>query len=389
MKPQSLKHFSLLTIMTLSLSSCLSDCKSTVKPANPYLDPQVIEEPQNEAPVAGAQADPLSSKQWSNDKLELNTVWAKYKGTKRVKVAVISSGVDYNHEDLRANILVNLKENAKENPADLTPVNEKDEDGNSYVDDVVGYDFIEDDGYPFDQLGLGTAAAGIIGAVHENGKGIKGVASQVSIIPIKYIGPNGQANTANLLSSLKYALTQNADIVFLHLANISFNSENPLIAKTEKETMLAVLKDFTLKDVPVVVSAGNTGTDVQQNTSVVSAFAALPNVIVVTSVDQNDSRPFIANYGKQTVHTSAPGVEIFTTLPGNQYGSVTGTFASAAYVTGALALAISEHFGRKDLKSIIGALLSTQGSDDLNSSQQHETLGGNRLNVAKFLKELE
>ena len=309
-------------------------------------------------------------------------------------VAVLSTGVDYNHEDIRANILVNLKEAEIKKPGETNPTNDADEDGNGYKDDIVGYDFVEGHGLPYDRIGAGTAAAGIIGAVHDNGKGVRGVASKVSLIPVKYIGANGVATLPDLVAALKYAATKKPDLVYLHLANISFAKGKGHgkidISGAEKSALTEVFGELASQSIPVIVSAGNSGVDLSTSgKAAIRAIANFPNAFVVTSVDSEDRRPFIANYSKELVQTSAPGTKILTTLPGNQYGEVSGTFASAAYVTGAVALAVSVHYGHKTSAQVLAALIDSRGSDALPENLQHETLGGNRLNVSKFLKLLE
>ena len=143
--------------LSLLFPGCLSNCKMLVKPADPYLQPMVV--PFESGPSSDTkQEDPLVDKQWANAKLGLKEVWdnPNYQGTRRVTVALIGSGVDYNHEDLRANILVNLKEAQSKNPGEQNPADGTDKDHNGYVGDIVGYDFVEGHGLPYDRIGSGT-----------------------------------------------------------------------------------------------------------------------------------------------------------------------------------------------------------------------------------------
>lgn len=377
-------------LIFLSLSGCMSDCKLLVKPAVRHMAP--LPDPVS---VVGNLTDPLAESQWTLERLGLPLVWSHdgFNGTRRVTVAILSTGVDYNHEDLRANILVNPAESALKNPGDPTPIDSKDDDGNGYVDDVVGFDVIEGNGLPYDRTGPGTAAAGIIGAVHNNGKGIKGVNVNIGMIPIRYINENGQTTIPNLVKALQYALAVKPDVVFVQMANMGFASGvgglfRESVAKAEESAVVHVLEKLRATGIPLVVSAGNTGSDNGKSKSIIRKFVEFENVLVVTSVDQNDQRPFIANYGMETVATAAPGEGVLSTLPRNHYGIVNGTFAAAAHVAGSVALAVSRYYGRYDYHRYFQTLLNPKASDPL-PQMELETIGGNRLNVAKFFAALD
>lgn len=374
---------------SLIWAGCSGDIKRVIKPASTNLDPLPTPVAQTEASV-----DPMLQDQWTVAKLGLTEVWkAGSTGARRVTVAIVGTGVDYNHEDLRGNILVNATEAMIRKPGDVTPIDEVDNDQNGFVDDIVGYDAIDDDGLPLDRNGAGTAAAGVIGAVHDNGKGIRGINANVSLIPVRYIDGNGQAKLPDLVNALRYVAKVKPDVVFLHMANLDFGSTGrgevaPTLAKAEKASLMEALAPFRLASIPVIVSAGNSGSDLGQVKSVIRELSQLENVLVVTSIDENDKRPFIANFGIEAVATAAPGEGVVTTLPGNRYGRESGTFMAAAHVTGAVALAIGKHYGRVNTQKLYAALLSEHGSTVL-PEMEFESRGGNRLNVAKFLAVLD
>ncbi|MEK7690781.1 MAG: S8 family serine peptidase, partial [Bdellovibrionota bacterium] len=358
------------------------------EPANPNLDP-VLAEPSTLAPGN----DTLMAEAWAPKVIGLEEVWAdpSLAGSKRVVVAVVSSGIDYNHEDLRANIMVNAAEADAAATGTYYSEDGLDNDQNGFTDDWVGYDFVDKDGLPYDTNGSGTAAAGIIGAVSDNGKGVRGVVSQVSLLPIRYIDANGRSNISLLAQALDYAARSNVDVVFLHLAQLGYDSRYAdwakAIEKMERSLIDRGMKVLEKRGTPVIISAGNYGTDVDLVGDVTKLLGTYGNTFFVTSVNEKDQRPFIANYGFETVGTAAPGESIMTTQPGgDQYGRVSGTFAAAAYVTGAVALAVSRHHGSLTWKDMAKALL-TDGGDPI-ASLQYETIGGNRLNVAKFLRSL-
>lgn len=353
----------LTTVLILLVASACSK-KLVVAPSSILNPPRVsVEEP-------NGQLDPLASEQWSIKKLELEQVWQTYQSAKNIKLALIGTGVDYNHEDLNANIF----RNRAEIPDGV------DNDGNGYIDDINGWDVVNQNGMPYDKTGTGTAMAGVIGAIHKNGKGIRGICSSISIVPVKYVQSDGQSNVLRLVEALKYAEAINADVVLLHYALVQFSGTIDF----EKASLQKVLANLKAKDIPIIISAGNMGASLQQNRQpVLDVIAQFSNVLIVTSVDSNDRRPFIANYGMALVGTAAPGENVLSTLPNNRYGFESGTALAAAQVAGAVSLALANYSGRINSTKIIRTLVTT-GGDSL-PEMQFETTGGNRLNISKFM----
>lgn len=278
--------------------------------------------------------DPFYGEQWYLQKINAENAWTVTKGSPVLKVAIISTGVDYNHPDLSKNILFNKSELANIGSVTAKLGNNVDEDKNGFNDDFVGYDFVAGDGLAFDQVGWGTAAAGVIGAVHDNGIGIKGINSNVSLIPIRYIDDLGGANILNMIDSLKYALAMNSDVIFLHLVEMKL--DGPSLTLLQK-----VLSDFETRKIPIVISGGNLATIVAPSgPKVVDAFSNYSNVLVVTATDTADRKTPVANYG-DGVSLASPGMNIKTTDLGGGYKEYFGTTMAAAQVAGAITLAIS------------------------------------------------
>lgn len=384
-KNQKMTQIIALGLLGLALTGC--SARTITKAANPFLDPMPVEA----ATATKTGLDPRASEQWNMDKVGMKSLWANpTQGSRRVVVALLGTGVDYTHEDLAQNILVNRAEWRKLTTGAQNPIDDKDDDGNGYKDDFIGYDFVENDGLPFDRNGSGTAVAGIIGAGANNGIGIRGIAPEVSLLPVRFIDGSGSFFLPRLVQALEYALVQRVDVIVLHTPSYVFGAQSDLFAdpeetaKIEKESFKQIMEKIQKARIPVIASAGNTGAQVDGSNMLLNSMKGFDNVVVVTSVDQVDKRPFIANFSMRDVHTSAPGAKVLSTQPGNRYEFVSGTAVSAAHVAGAMALAISAHYGKHSTPALLRSFLDPKASDVV-QSLQYETMGGNRLNVQKFL----
>ncbi len=350
------------------------------------------------------QGDPRQEEQWATSVLGLDTVWENYEGTKLIRVAVLSTGIDYNHPDLNNNVFRNFKELEAKLPGEVNHLDKKDNDGNGYADDLIGWNVIEQNGFPFDKIGLGTQAAGIIGAVHDNGVGIKGVLKNVTMVPVKYIGEDGRITVPNIVEGIDYALSVNSDVIFLHMSNIllgssdDINTEDKAAAaeafKGEKASLQAALDKVKKNNAVLVVSAGNMASKMdagKDSFRIMNIFAEnKENVVIVTSVDKNNRRPRLANYGPDVVDIMAPGVDVLTTDLRNEYSQVSSTFAAAAYVAGAISLAIAEFSNRLPRKEIVKSLIQDDASTPFNlrDNEYYETVGRNQLHVGNLLSYL-
>jgi subtilisin family serine protease len=330
--------------------------------------------------------DPNRAKQWGMTKIGISEAWNYSIGDRSTLVAVIDTGVDYNHEDLKANIWRNTKE---------IPGNGIDDDKNGYVDDVVGWDFNADDADPMDETsnpmnggnpGHGTHCAGNVGAVGNNGIGISGAAQQVTIMPLRFLGANGQGTTAMAVKAIRYAVDNGATI----LSN-SWGSEGPSDDAEEDRILRETIEYAKDHDVLFIAAAGNHSADNDnpQKAGYPASFN-IDNIISVAASTQNDTLASFSCYGKTTVHLAAPGTAIYSTVPGNKYQSAIipvlanwdGTSMAAPHVTGVAALikSLRGDFGYREIKDII------MGSVDKLSAFNGKTISGGRLNAAKALQ---
>ncbi len=232
---------------------------------------------------------------------------------KAVTVAVIDTGVDFSHQQIVAHKWLNSKE---------IPGNGIDDDGNGFVDDVNGWDFANNSGQITDPHGHGTHVSGII----------TDIASDVKIMSLRYYEQGKSAENALEFSirALKYAVDNGADI-------INYSGGGGGYSFQEK----AILQQAWKKNILVVCAAGN----FSQNADTYPFYPAayhLPNIIVVASVDSNKQLLPSSNYGVQTVDIAAPGENIYSSLPGNKFGMMTGTSQATAFVTGTAAAMLSK-----------------------------------------------
>jgi len=292
---------------------------------------ELIQERQSSTPN-----DPKFGSQWALQSLDNNADincqegWQAYKSDSQggsadgpsVVVAVIDSGVDYNHPDLKSVMW--------QNPDEIAG-NGIDDDGNGIVDDVYGADFTSDDkGNPIDRNGHGTHCAGVIAAPTDNGVGIAGIAGvaqgKVKIMALKGLDDNGDGTGSSLFGAINYAITKGAQISSNSwggsgndggtLADILSNNPNHLF----------------------IAAAGNDGQQITTSNPKVTCSTNAANQICVGSTNSQDGKSWFSNYGKPYVHVMAPGSEILSTIPNSAYGSMSGTSMACPQVTGLAAL---------------------------------------------------
>lgn len=281
-------------------------------------------------------ADARTIEQWYLSTIKIDQALAIAQSTHEVVVAIIDTGVDLRHEDLKDQIWINKNE---------IPNNKIDDDKNGFVDDINGWDFQDNDNKPDDvdstQTGHGTIAAGVIAATSNNGCGIRGI-SKARIMPLRAFDKDGIASDELIAAAINYATHNGA-----HIINASWGG----IKKIDTESKSYAALQYALeKSVLVVNAAGNQAKSIDDNNWYPSNLA-LANLLIVGAVDRNDQRWIGSNYGENKVHIAAPGVDIFTTVMNNTYRSVTGTSIAAPVVSGVAALlkSIAPHLSPKEL----------------------------------------
>lgn len=347
----------------------------------------------------GSGSDPLFNKQWGMNQLGVKEAWNQTKGNQDMIVAVIDTGVDYTHEDLIDNMWRNTRE---------IPNNNKDDDGNGYVDDIVGWDFVSNDNKPFDlsstpmemltgggNPGHGTHCAGNVAARGDNGKGIAGVAPNVKIMALRFISEKGGGTTADAIKSIKYAIDNGAKV----LSN-SWGSEGEDPQDPDTNALKDAIAFAEQNGILFIAAAGNghQGVGYNNDTDAKPAYPASYNhdiIISVAAIDEAGALGGFSNWGQKSVDLGAPGVKVFSTVTqSNKYsdtvidipGLITatwdGTSMATPHVAGAAALYWSLH-PEKSWREVKNAILNSVKKTSVLSGK---TVSGGQLDVANLIR---
>lgn len=276
------------------------------------------------------------------------TAWNTAQGN-GVVVAVIDTGLDYNNPDLAANVWTNVNE---------VPGNFVDDDGNGFIDDVLGWNFAYNNNNPIDDNGHGTHVAGTIAAVGNNGIGVIGVAWQAHVMAVKALDFNGNGFDSSLAPAIMYAASNGADII-----NASWGLEGT------DQTIEEAIQFADALGVVFVAAAGNSSEDAM------NFFPAnSPEAITVAASDPFGNLAFFSNFGPK-IDATAPGVDILslqaanTFLPGifvpPGYLVLSGTSMAAPHVSGVAALALSQNssYSTDQVRQIIRASDTSNPND--------------------------
>jgi thermitase len=252
--------------------------------------------------------------------------WEITKGSRDVIVAIIDTGVDYNHEELKDNMWVNQ--------AELNGRPGVDDDGNGFIDDVHGYDFIENDGNPDDGYGHGTHCAGIVGASHTKGK-IMGVMGQVSIMAVRMMDDKGRGKLEQSIKAVGYAIENGA-----HVLSNSWGSRG------YSEILENLFKKANDRGIVAVAAAGNARFNNNDESPTYPATYNSPNIISVSAINAQNRHAAYSSYGPKTVHVGAPGTNVLSAFIKTRryketYRVTSGTSMAAPFVSGLVGLYMS------------------------------------------------
>lgn len=335
-------------------------------------------QPSNTYKLESVPNDSLLQNQWGLEKIKAFDAWDITEGADSVLLAIIDTGIDYLHPDLKNKIKLNPGEIGTDINGHDKKSNGIDDDNNGFIDDYQGWDFTDRVGFPFDssggdyltwdnnpmdEYGHGTAIAGIAAAETNNITGIAGTAPNIKILNLRAFDPGGYGEEDDVAAAILYAVQMGAKVINMSFGDNSFSF-----------VLRDVIRYAYSKNIVLVGSAGNTGSDEPHYPSGYS------EVICVGNSTQDDYRASNSNYGS-TLDLMAPGTQIFTTARNNEYASVSGTSASSPFVSGAAALILSRNsFTNEEVKQI---LKST--SDDIGTPGWDIYTGAGRLNLFNAL----
>lgn len=322
-------------ISTLAQDSSISFFGPDQAPRRIVGEPQIVSAPRNRS------GDPLLDKQWSLKAVDAESAWKVSKGS-NVVVAVVDTGVDLNHPDLKANL-------------------------------VNGYNAEEPGTPPQDGHYHGTHVAGIIAAVQNNGEGISGIAPQAKIMPVRTISNGG---VAEVVDGITWAADNGAKVI-----NLSLGWDYP--NASVEETIQRAVKYALDKNVVICAALSNSSSFNPRSTpDNLAGKAGFEGVIGVGNVDLNDRRQ--GAYGNWK-SVSSPGTQIMSTLPDGKYGNLTGTSMATPMVAGIAALMISQNPGLRNVE-IRKKMMDT--AKDLGTPGFDDQFGAGRINASAVLSQL-
>ncbi|MGE4233129.1 MAG: S8 family peptidase [Bacteriovoracia bacterium] len=289
----------------------------------------------------------------TNSHIHALDAWKIEEGSKDVVVAVIDTGIDPNHPDLKHNLW-------------------KGENG------MYGWDFVTNTPNPKDEHGHGTHVAGILGAALNAKAGISGVAHHVSIMPVRYYSDrnSGYENLQNSIKALNWAIDHGAKV-------INYSGGGPEFSQEEFDA----LKRAKDKGIILVAAAGNEheNTDLPKNYYYPCAYKRLDNILCVAAINIRNQLLPSSNWGKTSVDVAAPGENILSTAPGGRYTYLSGTSQATAFVTGMVALMLSKkkNLTPTEIRQVIRSTV------DRIPALKDRVMSGGKVNAANALAALD
>lgn len=316
--------------------------------------------------------DPIYSSMWALNNtgqeggkadadIDAPEAWETTTGDGSVIIAVIDSGIDYEHPELVENIWSNEGEILG---------NDIDDDNNGYVDDIRGYDFFNDDSDPADDEGHGTHVAGTIAAKGNNTLGVTGVVWNAQLMAIKFLDTNGEGYTSGAIAAIQYATAMGARVI-----------NNSWGGGEYSQALFDAIQASSQTGVLFVAAAGNESSN-NNNVPYYPSGYDIDNIISVAASNRYDQLAELSNYGNKSVDLAAPGQGIVSTTRLGDYATMSGTSMAAPHVSGVAALVWSVD-PDLDYQQVRDRVLFS--SDNIPALQE-VTITGARLNAQKALE---
>lgn len=250
-----------------------------------------------------------------------------YNRPKNITIAVIDTGVDIKHKDLQNFIWINEGETGKDLQGDNRETNGIDDDGNGFIDDVHGWNFVDNNNDVSDSHGHGTHISGIIKKEFQRHHTKSTLTPSARLMILKYysLKSKDSENIINTAKAIEYAVKMNAQII-----NYSGGGSSPYLKEFQ------AIENASKKDILFIAAAGNNNENTDDK-KYYPANYSINNIISVAATDNEGELVSFSNYGSDTVDIAAPGKLIYSTLPNNSHGFMSGTSQATAFITGAAA----------------------------------------------------
>lgn len=316
--------------------------------------------------------DPLLPQQWAlandgslggkeNADISATQAWVTTTGSEEIVVAVLDSGVDYTHPDLKHNIWNRPDGIAEYEDRELGVIN-----------DLHGYNAMQNSGDPMDENGHGTHCAGIIGAEGENNIGIAGINWNVKIMPLKFMDAGGVGTTQAAVEAINYVIQRKRAGVNVRVISASWGS------RQKSRALEDIIRQASQEGILFVAASGNSHSNNDRSPQYPASYN-LPNVLSVAALNRQDELANFSNFGPKSVHIAAPGAEILSTWLHDEYEVHSGTSMATPMVAGVAALVLSK-YPEMSVEELRSRLLN---SVDKIPSLQGKVVSEGRIDAAK------